>query len=174
MHTSFYKESNPVLTISIKDYGDIEVQLFPDIAPNTVKNFISLVQEEYFTGSTFHRVISGFMLQGGQGKTEAKPIRGEFTSNGHDNPLKHTKGVISMARTSFPNSGSSQFFLMHETSPHLDGEYASFGIATKGLELIDQIANVDTNRQDVPLKPVVIEKITVDTKGFDYSNVVYT
>lgn len=174
MNAEFYKHNNPVITMTIKNYGDITIELVPDVAPNTVSNFINLIENDYFTNANFHRVIRGFMIQGGMGDGTAKPIRGEFASNGHQNPLKHTRGVISMARTQDRNSASSQFFLMHHDSPHLDGEYASFGYMTDGFDILDDIADVKTGANDVPNVEVVIEKMTVDTKGLSYPIVQYT
>lgn len=173
MHTKYMNEKNPVLTINVKDFGSVKVELFPELASNTVANFVDLVTKEYFTNSTFHRVIPGFMIQGGSGSAPLKPIKGEFNSNGFPNDLKHTKGVISMARTMAPNSATSQFFLMHETSPHLDGEYAGFGIATEGLDIIDRIAMVRTNAYDAPTTEVVIESVTVELNGYILPTIQY-
>ncbi len=147
--------------------GDVmEAELYPEIAPLTVANFLSLIENKFFDGMVFHRIIKGFMIQGGgydeQGNHKpADSIKGEFRSNGFDNPLKHERGVLSMARTSFPNSASSQFFIMHQDSPHLDGEYAAFGKITKGIEVVDKIADVRTNFVDSPLEPQVIQSIRV-------------
>ncbi|QWB95246.1 peptidylprolyl isomerase [Mycoplasmatota bacterium] len=156
-YETYLNENNPKLELKVKDFGTIELQLFPEVAENTVKNFLSLINENYFEGLTFHRIIKGFMLQGGWGKKEIPSIRGEFKQNGYDNPLIHSRGVISMARTSDPNSASSQFFIMHKDSPHLDGAYAAFGAVTKGLDVVDKIALVPTNYQDQPKEKVVIE-----------------
>src|SRR5690554_6538579 len=147
------------ILIDVLEFGEIEVELLEEFAPKTVANFIKLVEENYFQNSGFHRIISGFMIQGGIGKTPNIPITGEFASNGFKNDLKHTRGVISMARTNDPNSASSQFFIMHEDSPHLDGAYAAFGKVTKGLDVVDRIANVKTNMMDGPLEKVVINNI---------------
>lgn len=166
MHTKYLNKNNPVLTVDIEDFGEIKVELFPELAPNTVANFVKLAQENYFEGSTFHRVIRGFMIQGGANARALEPIKGEFNSNGFPNDLKHTKGVISMARTMNKNSATSQFFLMHETSPHLDGEYAGFGIVVEGLDLIDRIAGERTNAYDAPLNPIVIKGISVELNGY--------
>lgn len=166
MYTKYLNDNNPVVTIDVKDFGLITVELFPKLAPNTVANFVDLANKNYFAGSTFHRVIRGFMIQGGAGSTPLKPIKGEFNNNGFPNDLKHVKGVISMARTMNPNSATSQFFLMHEESPHLDSEYAGFGIAKTGLDLIDLIATQKTNSYDAPVKEVVINKITVELNGY--------
>ncbi len=163
-------EVYPVATISIKDYGDVVADLYYDVAPNTVSNFIELANNGFYDGLTFHRVINNFMLQGGdpQGTGTGGAgynIKGEFSANGVPNNLKHTTGVLSMARAFDPNSASSQFFIMSADAPHLDGEYAAFGKVTSGLDIIDQIESVKTNGQDKPLTDVVIEKITVDKKG---------
>ncbi|HHT55592.1 MAG TPA: peptidylprolyl isomerase [Acholeplasma sp.] len=149
------------ILIDVLEFGEIEVELLEEFAPKTVANFIKLVEENYFQNSGFHRIIKGFMIQGGIGKTPSKPITGEFASNGFKNDLKHTRGVISMARTNDPNSASSQFFIMHEDSPHLDGAYAAFGKVTKGLDVVDRIANVKTNMMDGPLEKVVINNISL-------------
>lgn len=152
------------IAIEIKDMGTILATLDSEVAPITVENFLSLVDKGFYDGLTFHRVIPGFMIQGGcpQGTGTGGPghhIQGEFASNGFDNPLKHTRGVLSMARAMDPNSAGSQFFIMHQDSPHLDGEYAAFGEVTKGLEVVDQITSVQTNFQDKPLETVIIESI---------------
>ena len=158
------KVQNPIATIEVQDYGTIKVELYPDQAPNTVTNFIALANRGYYNGLTFHRVISGFMIQGGGYTKDFKEkhcdsIKGEFKSNGVNNELKHTEGVLSMARTMIKDSASSQFFIMHKPAPHLDGEYAAFGKITEGLDIVDQIANVPTNFQDCPTTPVVIKTI---------------
>lgn len=142
----------------------MEAELYPDVAPITVDNFVSLIKEDFFKGIIFHRVISGFMIQGGDptgtgcGGSE-KTIKGEFLANGVVNNLKHERGVLSMARTQDPNSASSQFFIMHEDAPHLDGQYAAFGKITKGIEIVDEIASVKTDMRDKPLTPQVIKTI---------------
>lgn len=164
---------NPVITIEMQDGGKIVAELYPNIAPNTVNNFISLASSGYYDGLIFHRVIPGFMIQGGcpEGSGMGGPgyaIKGEFTQNGHTNNLKHERGVLSMARAMNPNSGGSQFFIMHKTSPHLDGQYASFGRVIEGMDIVDKIAQVETNFQDRPLKEQKIKKMTVDTKGVKY------
>lgn len=164
---------NPIVTITMEDGSIIKVELYPEIAPNTVANFISLVKKGFYDGLTFHRVIRGFMIQGGcpQGTGTGGPgyhIKGEFSGNGVQNNLKHTKGVISMARAMAPNSAGSQFFIMHEDSPHLDGQYAAFGKVVEGIDTVDYIATVRTNPMDKPLTPVVIKSMTVDTKGKEY------
>ena len=164
---------NPIVTITMEDGSIIKVELYPEIAPNTVANFISLVKKGFYDGLTFHRVIRGFMIQGGcpQGTGTGGPgyhIKGEFSGNGVQNNLKHTKGVISMARAMDPNSAGSQFFIMHEDSPHLDGQYAAFGKVVEGIDTVDYIATVRTNPMDKPLTPVVNKSMTVDTKGKEY------
>ena len=163
--------NNPKIKITVRDFGTMTAELYPDKAPNTVKNFLSLIEKDFFSGMIFHRVIRGFMIQGGgfdEGfqQKRADAIKGEFIANGFmQNDLRHTRGVLSMARTSDPNSASSQFFIMHKDSPHLDAQYAGFGKVIEGLEVIDLIANVKTGRMgwydDVPKTPVVIEKIEV-------------
>lgn len=173
---------NPVVTMKIKDYGTVEIELYPDVAPNTVANFISLVEEGYYDGLIFHRIIDGFMVQGGDkegtGLGEAGfTIPGEFSKNKYKNNLKHTKGVISMARADYTsygkategyNSAATQFFIMLEDNKSLDGLYAAFGKVTKGMEVIEKMGKVDTNQNDRPLNPPVIEKATVETFGKDY------
>ena len=165
--------SNSIVTFTMKDGSVMKAELYPEIAPNSVNNFISLVKKGFYNGLTFHRVIPGFMIQGGcpNGTGMGGPgysIRGEFAHNGFANDLKHTPGVLSMARAMNPNSAGSQFFIMHKTSPHLDGEYAAFGKVTEGLEVVDAIANVRTDFRDKPLSPVVMETVTVETFGVDY------
>ena len=167
--------NNPVIKIHVKDLGTMTAELYPMQAPKTVANFVKLAEEGFFEGLIFHRVIRGFMIQGG-GYTEemehkeCESIPGEFRANGFaQNTLKHTRGVLSMARTSDPNSASSQFFVMHMDAPHLDNQYAGFGKVTEGLEVLDAIANTPTGNfvwymQDVPQTPVVIEKIEVVSK----------
>ena len=159
-----YSKGTHHAQITIKDYGTINVELYADIAPITVANFAKLVNEGFYNGLTFHRIISGFMIQGGGYTKDFKEkhcdsIKGEFKSNGVNNELKHTEGVLSMARTMIKDSASSQFFIMHKPAPHLDGEYAAFGKITEGLDIVDQIANVPTNFQDCPTTPVVIKTI---------------
>lgn len=165
--------SNPIITIEMENGKKITAELFPEIAPNTVNNFISLIKKGFYDGLTFHRVIFGFMLQGGcpDGTGMGGPgysIKGEFSSNGFKNELKHTEGVLSMARSMMPNSAGSQFFIMHKAAPHLDGEYAAFGKVTDGMDVVNEIAFVTTDFNDKPLDPQVIRSITVDTKGVDY------
>lgn len=165
--------SNPIVTIEMENGKTITAEIFPEIAPNTVNNFISLIKKGFYDGLTFHRVIYGFMLQGGcpEGTGMGGPgysIKGEFSGNGFKNELKHTEGVLSMARSMMPNSAGSQFFIMHKAAPHLDGQYAAFGKVTDGMDVVNEIAEVDTDFSDKPLDPQVIKKITVDTKGVDY------
>jgi len=163
----------PVATINVEGYGVIEAELYPEIAPNTINNFIYLANKNFYNNLKFHRVIKGFMIQGGDPKGNGTggpgySIEGEFTSNGFANSLKHTKGVISMARTQDPNSAGSQFFIMSGDAPNLDGEYAAFGKVISGLDVVDKIQNVETNSSDAPKKDVVITSISVDTKGVQY------
>ena len=168
------KVNNPKIEISVKDYGKMQFELDPTQAPLTVANFMRLVNDGFYNGLTFHRIIKGFMVQGGDplgtgyGGSETT-IKGEFASNGVENNIKHERGVISMARSMNPDSASSQFFIMHEDSPHLDGEYAAFGMVTEGIEAVDRIAEVQTNMfTDAPVVPVVIKTMTVDTFGETY------
>ena len=165
--------NNPLVTIEMENGDVMKVELYPEIAPNTVKNFISLVNKGFYDGVIFHRVIPGFMIQGGdpQGQGIGGPgygIKGEFKSNGFTNDLKHEKGVISMARSSSPNSAGSQFFIMVANSPHLDGQYAAFGKVTEGIETADKIVAVKRNHSDKPLEDQRMKKVTVDTDGVDY------
>ena len=165
--------SNPIVTIEMEDGGIIKAELYPDIAPQSVRNFVHLVQQGFYDGLIFHRVISGFMIQGGDpdGNGTGGPgyhIYGEFRQNGFDNRLKHTRGVLSMARAMMPNSAGSQSFLMHADAPHLDGGYAAFGKVTEGIEVVDRIASVRTDRNDRPMEPQVMKKVTVETFGEDY------
>ena len=166
-------QKNPIVTITMADGGTIRAELYPDIAPNTVNNFISLVRKGFYDGVIFHRVIPGFMIQGGDpdGRGTGGPgyqIRGEFTSNGFQNDLKHTPGVLSMARTMIPDSAGSQFFIMHETSPHLDGQYASFGKVIEGMDVVNRIAATPTGFMDRPVTEQKMEKVTVETFGAEY------
>ncbi len=165
--------ANPVVTITMANGDVMKAELYPEVAPITVNNFISLIKKNFYDGLTFHRIIPGFMIQGGdpEGIGIGGPgysIKGEFTMNGVPNDLAHTEGVLSMARAMDPNSAGSQFFIMHKTSPHLDGQYAAFGKVIEGLEVVDKIAQTPTNFQDAPLEPVVIATMTVDTFGVDY------
>ena len=154
------------IRITMENGKQMEAELYPDIAPATVENFVSLINEKFFDGIIFHRVIKGFMIQGGDptgtgmGGSE-KTVKGEFASNGFNNELKHTRGVLSMARTMDPNSASSQFFIMHEDAPHLDGQYAAFGKITKGIEVVDEIASVATDFRDKPLEEQKIRTIEI-------------
>ncbi|HBI93307.1 MAG TPA: peptidylprolyl isomerase [Terrisporobacter glycolicus] len=163
----------PIATIVIKNYGTIEAELYPHIAPNTVNNFISLANSGFYDGLTFHRIIKDFMIQGGDpnGNGSGGPgysIKGEFTKNKFKNDLKHTEGVLSMARSQNKNSGGSQFFIMTKDSPHLDGQYAAFGKIIKGIDIVHEIENIKTGNNDKPEKDIVIESIKVDTKGIKY------
>jgi peptidyl-prolyl cis-trans isomerase B (cyclophilin B) len=165
--------ANPVVTITMEDGSIIRAELYPDMAPNTVRNFISLIQKGFYDGVIFHRVINGFMIQGGDptGTGTGGPgysIRGEFARNGFDNPLKHTEGVLSMARAMHPDSAGSQFFIMHKDAPHLDGQYAAFGKVTEGMDVVDRIARTRCNFNDRPLEEQKIKTMTVDTKGETY------
>lgn len=164
---------NPIVTIEMEDGSIMKAELYPDVAPNTVNNFISLIQKGYYDGLIFHRVIRGFMLQGGDptGTGMGGPgygIKGEFTQNGFENELKHTEGVLSMARSMMPNSAGSQFFIMHKTSPHLDGSYAAFGKVIEGMDVVNAIAETPTDYSDRPMSDQVMKKVTVDTFGVDY------
>lgn len=168
--------SKPIVTIEMENGKKIKVELYPDVAPNTVRNFISLVSKGFYDGLTFHRVIPGFMIQGGcpHGNGTGGPgysIKGEFKSNGFENNLSHERGVVSMARSMMPDSAGSQFFIMVERASHLDGEYAAFGKAVEGLEEVDRIVNVKRDYSDKPLEEQKIIKATVDTFGIDYNNV---
>ncbi len=164
---------NPIVTITMSNGDVMKAELYPEIAPNTVNNFISLIKKGFYDGISFHRVIAGFMIQGGcpNGTGTGGPgyrIKGEFSQNGFDNPLKHTPGVLSMARAMMPDSAGSQFFIMHKTSPHLDGAYAAFGKVIEGLDVVDKIANVATDYNDKPRVPQIIASMTVETFGVDY------
>lgn len=169
------KDENPVVTITMENNEQIVIELYPDIAPNTVNNFISLIEEGFYDGLIFHRVIPDFMIQGGDpdGNGTGGPgysIKGEFDSNGFDNDLKHTRGVISMARSQHPDSAGSQFFIMVSDSPHLDGDYAGFGEVVEGMDIVDSIVSVERADNDKPLEDQVMKKVEVDTKGFDYDD----
>ncbi len=163
----------PIVTITMNDGSIMKAELYPEIAPNTVNNFISLINKGFYNGLIFHRVIPGFMIQGGcpDGTGMGGPgysIKGEFSQNGFQNSLKHTKGVLSMARAMNPNSAGSQFFIMHANAPHLDGAYSAFGKVIEGLEVIDRIATVRTDFRDRPLTDQIIRSVTVDTHGVDF------
>ncbi len=164
---------NPVITIEMEDGGIIRAELYPDTAPNTVRNFLSLVQKGFYNGLIFHRVIEDFMIQGGcpEGSGMGGPgysIKGEFTENRFQNELKHTEGVLSMARSMHPDSAGSQFFIIHKTSPHLDGNYAAFGKVIEGMDVVNRIAETDTDYSDRPIVPQVIRSMTAETFGTEY------
>ena len=161
---------NPIVTIEMENGGIIKAELYPEIAPQSVYNFIDLIEHNFYDGLIFHRVIEGFMIQGGcpDGTGMGGPgycIKGEFLFNGFDNKLKHKRGVLSMARSSSPNSAGSQFFIMHEDAPHLDKQYAAFGKVIEGMEVVDEIAKTKVDRNDKPLTEQKMKKVTVDTKG---------
>ena len=165
--------NNPVATITMSNGKQIVLELYPDVAPNTVNNFIALANSGYYDGLIFHRVIRGFMIQGGcpQGTGMGGPgysIKGEFSQNGVQNTLKHSRGVISMARAMNPNSAGSQFFIMHADAPHLDGAYAAFGKVTSGIEVVDDIADEYTDYRDKPVSPQVMKTVRVETFGVEY------
>ena len=165
--------TNPIVTIEMENGKKMTVELYPDVAPNTVKNFVSLCNKGFYNGTIFHRVIPGFMIQGGDplGRGTGGPgycIRGEFSANGFKNDLKHSAGVLSMARTMAPNSAGSQFFIMHEDAPHLDGQYAAFGKVFEGMDVVDAIANTRRDFNDKPRVEQKMKKVTVDTLGVDY------
>ena len=165
---------NPIVTIEMENGDIMKAELYPEIAPNTVKNFVDLINRGFYDGLIFHRVIPGFMIQGGcpEGMGIGGPgysIKGEFSRNGFKNDLKHTKGVLSMARAMHPDSAGSQFFIMADEAPHLNDKYAAFGQVIDGLNIVKEINSVETNSNDKPLNDVVIEEIRVDTKGINYS-----
>ena len=164
---------NPVVTFTMENGDVMKAELYPEIAPASVNNFISLIQKNFYDGLIFHRVIRGFMIQGGdpEGTGCGGPgysIKGEFSQNGFKNDLKHEPGVLSMARTMMPNSAGSQFFIMHQTSPHLDGQYAAFGKIIEGMDIVNKIAETDTDYSDRPLDEQKMKKVTVDTMGTEY------
>ena len=164
---------NPIVTITMENGDVMKAELYPEVAPNTVNNFISLIKKSYYDGLIFHRVINGFMIQGGcpNGTGMGGPgysIKGEFSQNGFINQLKHTPGVLSMARTMMPDSAGSQFFIMHKNSPHLDGAYAAFGQVTEGMDIVNKIAETATDYNDRPLTPQKIKSMTVETFDIDY------
>lgn len=168
------EKKNPIVTFEMENGGVFKAELYPEIAPNTVNNFISLVNNGFYDGVIFHRVIPGFMIQGGDpdGTGMGGPgysIGGEFTNNGFKNDLKHQRGVLSMARTMMPNSAGSQFFVMHEDSPHLDGEYAAFGKVIEGMEVVDKIANAERDFRDKPLEEQKMVNVTIETFGLEYN-----
>ncbi len=165
--------SNPIVTFEMENGDVMRAELYPEIAPNTVNNFISLVKKGFYDGLIFHRVIPGFMIQGGDPKGmgiggPGYGIKGEFSQNGFKNDLKHERGVLSMARAANPNSAGSQFFVMHEDSPHLDGGYAAFGRVIEGIETVDHICDVRTDWNDKPRVPQVMKRVTVETFGVEY------
>ncbi|WP_151409928.1 peptidylprolyl isomerase [Anaerococcus sp. Marseille-P9784] len=167
---------NPIVTFEMENGDIFKAELYPEIAPNTVNNFISLINSNFYDGLIFHRVIKNFMIQGGdpQGTGMGGPgysIKGEFSSNGFKNDLAHQAGVLSMARSMMPDSAGSQFFIMHKDSPHLDGEYAAFGKVIEGMDIIDKIANVKTDRADRPVEEEKMKKVTVETFGENYPEV---
>ena len=167
-------ENNPIVTIEMEDGGVIKAELYPEIAPNTVNNFVSLVKKGFYDGLIFHRCISGFMIQGGcpLGTGTGDPgysIKGEFTQNGFKNDLSHSRGVLSMARAMDPNSAGSQFFIMHADGPFLDGQYAAFGKVTEGMDVVDGIVAIPTDWNDRPREDQRMKKVTVDTQGVEYS-----
>ncbi len=168
-----FMAQNPIVTFEMENGDIMKAELYPEVAPNTVNNFISLISKGYYDGLIFHRVIRGFMIQGGcpDGTGMGGPgysIKGEFSSNGFANDLKHTPGVLSMARTMAPNSAGSQFFIMHQNSPHLDGDYAAFGQIVEGMDVVNKIAETATDYSDRPMEPQVMKKVTVETFGESY------
>ncbi|MCX7884438.1 MAG: peptidylprolyl isomerase [Caloramator sp.] len=168
--------NNPIATIEMENGNKIKIELYPDVAPNTVKNFIFLINKGFYDGIIFHRVIPGFMIQGGDpnGNGTGGPgytIKGEFSRNGFENNLKHDRGVISMARTMMPNSAGSQFFIMVKAAPHLDGQYAAFGKVIEGMDEVDRIVNSERNEMDKPFKDQRMKKVTVETFGVEYGEV---
>ncbi len=170
LYDEYLDDTNPVVTIEIKDYGILQIELFSDVAPNTVRNFVSLIDSGYYDDVTFHRIIELFMIQGGQGDSVDWSITGEFSDNGYTNPLSHTRGVISMARTPIYDSASTQFFIVHENSIFLDEQYAAFGGLIGGFTVLDAIATTPTNSVDAPLDTIEIVRAIVDTKGIDYDS----
>lgn len=164
---------NPIVTITMENDDVIKLELYPEIAPTSVNNFISLVNKNFYDGLIFHRVINGFMIQGGcpEGSGMGGPgysIKGEFADNGFENNLKHTEGVLSMARSMHPNSAGSQFFIMHKNAPHLDGAYAAFGKVIEGMDIVNKIAETKTDYADRPVAPQIMKTVTVDTFGTEY------
>lgn len=168
--------TNPIVTIEMENGDIMKAELYPEIAPNTVNNFLSLIKKGFYDGICFHRVINGFMIQGGdpEGRGTGGPgycIKGEFKANGFKNELRHERGVLSMARTNAPNSAGSQFFIMHHNAPHLDGQYAGFGKLTEGFDVLDKIANTQTDRSDRPRTAQIIKSMTVECFGVEYPEV---
>lgn len=165
---------NPIVTITMENGDIMKAELYPEIAPVSVENFIKLIQKHFYDGVSFHRVIKGFMIQGGDpdGTGMGGPgysIKGEFSSNGFENPLKHTEGVLSMARSGHPDSAGSQFFIMHKNSPHLDGSYAAFGKVVEGMDVVNKIAETKVDYSDKPLESQIMKTVTVDTFGKEYT-----
>lgn len=165
--------SNPIVTFTMENGDVMKAELYPEIAPVSVNNFVNLVSKGFYDGLIFHRIIAGFMIQGGdpEGSGMGGPgysIKGEFSSNGFKNDLKHTKGVLSMARSMRPDSAGSQFFIMHQDAPHLDGDYAAFGKLIEGTDVLDKIATVDTDWNDRPRQPQIMKSVTVETFGVEY------
>lgn len=170
---SYTKEDNPLVTIEMKDGKKIDIELYPEVAPNTVNNFISLIDKGYYDGLIFHRVIPGFMVQGGDSKGDGSGgpgygIKGEFEANDIENDIVHSRGILSMARTEDPDSAGSQFFIMTKDSSHLDGEYAGFGKVIDGMDVVDEIVESEADQNDKPLMPQTMKKVTVDLKGEAY------
>lgn len=167
------ENKNPIVTFEMENGDTFKAELYPEVAPNTVRNFISLINHNFYDGIIFHRVIKGFMIQGGdpEGVGIGGPgyaIKGEFSANGFENNLKHDRGVLSMARSMMPDSAGSQFFVMHKDSPHLDGQYAAFGRVIEGMDTVDKIAETKTDFQDKPKEDQVMKTVTVETFGVDY------
>lgn len=169
---AYMSEDNPVVTITVKNYGTLTLQLFPEVAENTVNNFINYIQEGSYSNSTFHRIIEDFMVQGGSLSDTGCAIKGEFSANGVANDLSHYRGVISMARTQVKDSATSQFFIVHKDSSFLDGNYASFGGLISGFDVLDELAAVSTNSSDAPNTDVVIKNITVELNGYTVDDVI--
>ena len=167
------ENKNPIVTFEMENGDTFKAELYPEVAPNTVRNFISLISHNFYDGVIFHRIIKGFMIQGGdpEGRGIGGPgyaIKGEFVANGFENNLKHDRGVLSMARSMMPDSAGSQFFVMHKDSPHLDGQYAAFGRVIEGMDTVDKIAETKTDFQDKPKEDQVMKTVTVETLGIDY------
>ncbi|MFP4478701.1 MAG: peptidylprolyl isomerase [Candidatus Izemoplasmatales bacterium] len=168
---AYLSDDNPLVTIKVSGYGTMKLQLFPSVAENTVNNFIVYIQSGAYDGSSFHRIIEDFMVQGGRLSDTNCPIKGEFPSNGISNPLSHDRGVISMARTNVKDSATSQFFIVHQDSHFLDINYASFGGLISGFNVLDALARVSTNDADAPLSKITIESITVELNGYNLDEV---
>ncbi len=169
---SYLSDTNPVVTITVKDVGVMQLQLFPEVAKNTVDNFISYIQEGSYSDSTFHRIIKDFMVQGGIVSDTGCPIKGEFSSNGVTNNLSHYRGILSMARTSVKDSATSQFFIVHKVSSFLDVNYAAFGGLISGFIVLDALASVPTGTGDAPIEEIVIESITIELNGYTVDEVI--